>query len=100
MLQDTGRIQSIAKQDSKYIQRHIQVAEEAIKMDIGLSAYGVQVDFTGRYDLKYIMKYGQELAQGKSRISTLLEEEIDHLSYDEVNEEVRSPANNLIWFPV
>lgn len=41
MLQDTGRIQSIAKQDSKYIQRHIQVAEEAINMDIGLSAYGV-----------------------------------------------------------
>ena len=29
-----------------------------MKKDIGLFACGVWVDFPGRYDLKYVMKYG------------------------------------------
>ena len=36
-----------------------------MKKNIGLFAYGVCVDFLGRYDLKYVIKYRLDLTRWK-----------------------------------
>lgn len=67
--------------------------------NIGLFVYSVSVDFLGRYDLKYVIKYRLD-EPGEKEEYGITKRMNECLNYDKENKAVRLLANNLIWFPV